>query len=332
MDEELFYIEPSALYYSKTLTGEADKESINVFLDEFEELLRNMTQKGYHFVIDLVLGKRIIDETGENLIPVSLSDIDDNELRKRIHYLRQTFYSIINPMAVYIELKGCSCLSNSFEVISEKDRELLQDSNYFDFFHSLAEECHNQKQIYKILILKSYTKFRESSISIKCICSELTFQRTFELVTSGSLIKESEKKKAELKNAVNKIKKYKKEEIKVVQAVHHPWVGNTIIEHYKDIPYQFRKVLDVLLFFGMFKLEFRDFASHGGRKGDIHNCTLNNDKSSDSHEILEGWLISQKGSCKLVMYFQYNLGSLLTAVLGNNFLYNEIMNLKDEIF
>lgn len=332
MDTELFYIEPSALYYTETLVGENRKELINAFLDEFEELLRNMTQKGYHFVIDRVLGERIIDETGENLIPVSLSDIDDNELRKRIHYLRQTFYSIINPMAVYIDIKGCSCLSESFEIMSEKDKQLLELIDYYDFIHSLAEECHNQKQIYQILVLRSYTKFEENTFSIKCSCNDLAFERTFELVASDSLIKDSEKKKVELKNAVEKIRKYSKNEVKVAQADHHPSVGNTIIEHYTDIPYQYRRVLDILLFFGMFKLEIRNFSSHKGRKGDIHNCVLNNDKSGKSHEILEGWLISQKESCKLVMYFQNNIGSLLISVLGNNFLYKDVINLKDEIF
>lgn len=91
-------------------------------------------------------------------------------------------------------------------------------------------------------------------------------------------------------------------------------------------------VLDILLKFGLYKLEIRDWGSHNGIKGDIHNCFRIDEKSDDSHETLEGWLISDHMSCKLSMYFHKNAGSLLLCIMGNQFLYNNMLDLKNDIF
>lgn len=37
-------------------------------------------------------------------------------------------------------------------------------------------------------------------------------------------------------------------------------------------------------------------------------------------------------SCKLSMYFHKNAGSLLLCIMGNQFLYNNMLDLKNDIF
>lgn len=329
MEKDLFYIEPSAIHFS----DKSQDRLISAFLDEFEELLRIMAQGKHRFVIDSVLGKRIIEETGESFIPVRISDIKDTKLRGRVSRLKQTFYAVVQPMAVYVDTGACSVTSENFCLYPEADRHLLGETDYYDFFHSLAGECYRESPKSGCIIsLPSYTKFSDKIISISCKCENSAFDMEFQCVVSDTVKDEKREAREKLAKLIGELKHGSESGIIVTQAVHHPSVGRTTIKEYKEIPRRSRMVLDILLKFGLYKLEIRDWGSHNGIKGDIHNCFRIDEKSDDSHEILEGWLISDHMSCKLSMYFHKNAGSLLLCIMGNQFLYNNMLDLKNDIF
>lgn len=333
MEKSLFYIEPSAIHFSKKYPEGIPDSVISAFLDEFEELLRIMAQGKHHFIIDSVMGRRIIDETGESVIPVKISEIKSMELKGRVSRLRQTFYATISPMAIYVDTDICSIMNEKLSLKPEENNCLLDDSDYCDFFHSLAGECYRKEQKSSwIITLPSYTRFTDKTISIICKCEKSSFENDFQCIVSDGLRDDKNDARSQLREVIGDIRQCTESEIVVTQAEHHPSVGRTNIESYKEIPRRSRCVLDVLLKFGLYKMEIRDWKSHKGSKGNIHNCFRIDEKSDDSHEILEGWWILDDMSCKLALYFQKNIGSLLIRILGRSFYYNDVLDLKDDMF
>lgn len=339
MDKSLFYIEPAAIHFSEKNTINNLEKLVSQFLDEFEILLQAMNDRKIRLVIDSVTGRKIFSESGEPLVPLPLSEISDPSLRGRINKLRQAFFAIIKPLALFVETETCSIMNENEEleygvkVEPEEEQRLLDESDYCDFIHSLVGECYrNANSSDAILTLASFSKFKSKEIIIGCKCENSDFEKIFQCIKAESLINVERVRIDDLRQTLPKVKRYTRNEIIVTQAPHHPSAGRTNIQKYMDMSSQQRRVLDSLLQFGLYKLEIRDFGSHGGVKGDIRNCVKITEKSNNDHEIIEGWIISDDMSCKVGMYFQLDIGSRLIEILGNNFTYRVLLDLKDKLF
>lgn len=112
MEKDLFYIEPSAIHFS----DKSQDRLISAFLDEFEELLRIMAQGKHRFVIDSVLGKRIIEETGESFIPVRISDIKDTKLRGRVSRLKSPWLCMWILVPALLQVKIFVCIRKRTDI------------------------------------------------------------------------------------------------------------------------------------------------------------------------------------------------------------------------
>jgi len=321
----LYYIEPSAVCYR----GSIDKEeNVSKFLDAFEEMQSALVDRQEHIVIDKVLGNRIMPMTGEGLIPVNISKITNEDIRGRVLRLRASFYSIISPLARFIDTDVCSSMQDIL-VASDDNKQLLESEDYFDFIHSLIGECYrtDDVQSQSILVIPAYTRICGGNIQLACKCDKKEFHKIFYCCPVHNLTNLKEKLRQEIGQTLGKISVKKKAQIKVTQAAHHPVIGNTVIGKYSEIPSNLRRVLDILVNFGLTELELRDWGSHAGKKGNIVNCVLMQDKANGGNQIIEGWLILEDQSCKVVMYFEKNIGNLLLKYLGRKWEYNNVMQL-----
>lgn len=321
----LYYIEPSAVCFS----GDIDNEdSISKFLDAFEEMQSALAVRKEHIVIDKVLAERIMPMTGEGLVPVDISQITKEDIRGRVLRLKQSFYSIINPLTRLIDTEVCSSMQDIF-IASDENKQLLESRDYFDFIHSLVGECYraDDMQSRSILVIPMYTKICGGNIQLSCKCEKSEFDKVFCCCSVHNLADPKEKLKQEIGQALKKISVKKKGEIKVTQAAHNPVIGNTIIDKFVEIPSRLRRVLDILANFGLSEIELRDWGSHAGKKGNIVNCVLMQDKADGGKQIIEGWLIIEDRSCKVVMYFEKEMGKLLLNYLGKKWEYNNVIQL-----
>ena len=322
----MYYIEPSAVCFRGNTD---DKEDILKFLDAFEEMQSILASQKEHIIIDKVLGSRIMPMTGKGLIPMSISDITSEDIRAKVLRLQQSFYTIFNPLACFIDTEGCSCVQDI--VIEPKESQtLLELEDYFDFIHSLVGECYRKdKQSQFILVIPEYTQIGIESIRLNCKCEKNDFNKSFYCRSIHSLEDKKGKLIQVIGQALKGVSKKKKEQIKVTQASHHPVMSNTIIHSYSEIPSKFRRVLDLLVNFGLGELELRDWKKHSGKTGSIVNCMLIPDKADGGKQIIEGWLIIEDQSCKVVMYFEKEIGSLLLNYLGKKWEYNNVMHLYE---
>ena len=334
MKSTLYYIEPSVLHLSKDALGNNKEKMVTQFLDDFEYMLRTLNNGNYKFAIDGIIAKHLIDNSGEILIPLKLSQIQNENLRAQINRLQQTFLSVMNPLAVYLETNPCSIENDCINILPEDNCALLSQNYYCDFFHSILGECYRDTDqiIESILIMTRFTNIIGDRIQLKCQCKCNNINKFLNCISVDSLVDERYDAKLELMSMLKTVVPISPDEISVVQAAHAPVIGNTVISKYSDIPFKYRSVLNILLRFGMKKIEFRDWKSHTGQKGSLHNCSIIENTGDPVCDIIEGWLIIEDRSCKCKMYFPKNIPSLILKTIGDKINYCEVVSLAEELF
>ena len=330
MIEEYFYIEPSAL--SLSVEENSQECIIQSFLDEFEDLLNAISKSKCKILIDSFIGQHLINDYDELLIPTDISGVSDPEIIARIKNLRQLFQAIVSPLVSHIANEACSL--DTLILTPSENAELLKTQYYLDFFHSIMGECYNNndKKSSLIITLPTFKEIKGIDILLGCTCPKSTINKDLKCINCSDLVTDKDKAIEDLRNLVSQANIINKEDVEATQAGHNPVIGNTIITKYMEIPYKFRAVLDILIWFGMYKIELRDWESHKGVKGSLHNCTVNNEKNDAAQDIVEGWLIIEDRSCKAVMYFPDNIGNLLIRIMGNKFVYTEMIILKETLY
>ncbi len=330
MSNEVYYIEPSALYYQNA--SSANDESILDFLNCFEELIQTLGENQCKFVVDSIIAQHLIDSSGQLLIPLPIDGISNREIREKILRLQQAFSSIVNPLVVCIETNACSIENSENIRIEPNENSFIEDKYYNDFFHSIIAQCYSpDNEVNSIVTIPNFTKLMEPRLRVECSCANGSFDKMFGIIDFTKLIDHRVRYRHQLSDLIRTVSKSKKEDIDIVQASHEPIIGNTILKRYSQIDGIYRRVFDILLKFGLVKIDFREWGGHSGIRGSIHNCSVTHD-SSNTHDIVTGWLIIDDKSCKVIMNLPLNIGECLCGIFGNKLCYSELIELSTTLF
>lgn len=337
MEERLFYIEPSALCLSLDDSIHVSEEKASDFLDQFEKMIYTLSYGNHKFLIDSYLKSSLVDDSWKNLIPLKVSEIKKQGLKERVLKIQQVFIGVINPLVEIVNINVCS-LENQICFWPKENFEISEKEKFYcEFFHSVLSECYrNEDSDIESCIIKipgfSKLLFHENLLSIHCHClPDKKFIKNLSGLDYTQLIDKKDLNKKMLKNLIKENKRVNLEDVKVVQSEHESIIGNTILKNWNDIPSKFNKVLRMLNYFGLKKIEFRNWKSHDGKKGSIYNCVLKEGTTDQTTDIIEGWIILQDKSCRVVMYFPKNVGELLLEIVCNDFEYGDMVNLKNEL-
>lgn len=333
MEKKYFYIEPAALH----LYGDShiSTDQMLHFLDEFEELLCAVGSSQCKFIIDNIIGKSLIDRSGEFLIPAKISEIDDNQLRARVNKLQQGFSSIVNPLISVIDTEACSIENDNVCISPCENEKLFQLEYYLDFFHSILGECYRKKiSSNDILVIPAVSQIKGNLLQIKCGCDVNDIEKELNCVSYNILINRKDAAIKDLKNLLRNINAVSQGDIKVVQAEHEGVIANTIIRKYNQIPSYLRRVWDIFLLFGMFQIDIREWKNQKakqGMKGSIQKCNIIKCGIKKEPDIIEGWWRADDRPFKVYMYFPSGMANYLITILGESFNFSDVVTLKDTV-
>lgn len=332
-NSKICYVEPSVFHLSKEMVDQDHDEIINKFLSKFDEVLCLLQNKKCKIIMDRFSAKYLIDySSNEVLIPVKMADIHDTELKKKVGKIQNCFFNVVNPETILVDTDICSVdAEKSIEPV--QNAELSKQDYYYDFFCSMVGECYRQDvESEFILVLPGFSKIIGDKITIGCKCHNKEVKKRLQICSPDSFVDEREENIKKLKTLLHDVTPVGKKNVMVVQAAHAPAIGNTVIDKYTNIPMRFRMVLDVLIKFGMKKIDLRDWKSHHGVNGSIHSCLPKKEIEDLQFDILEGWLILDDRSCKCQMYFPKGIPDLLIKIIGNKIEYNSIITLSEVFY
>ena len=336
MNSRYFYIDPAALSYLPELLS--DEESVERFLEEFQNMVCVLLRRNdCRFLMDSIMQNNLLngmyctDNRVYRMIPLNISRIKNPRLKELANISRDAFISLMNTRVELIEMPLCAGIKGNI-YISEPKSALIQEEYYRDYLYfMIGNECTNKGFMcsQEIMTLAEFTLLLADKLSATCSCDEnALFNKKWRIFSYHELEDDISHKQKQLRDMLHEYGLFgQRYDVEVVQASHSPIIGHTVIRKYEDIPRRQRKVLDILRYFGLQKIDLRDWGSHSGKDGCVRNCRI-----GLQGNCIEGWLIIDDISCRILMYFSSPIMSLLLDILGDSFFAKDVQNLQQEIF
>lgn len=315
----------------------------NIFIDPYmlaiekEEHLPNAIQfynqifdlcKKYTIVLYEELYKKLIQQ-GQIPFPINLSDVKNEDLRKKINSINTLFSEILFHNALWVDVDSCYGEQN-FTVtphIEGDEKNLL-----YDICMLVLRGCYEKDfEVEDQILTDSVCGILEldKAYLLRCGCSrEKKFEHKLVPVEPVSLFSKKQLAIDQIRMLLETITKCQDPE--TIRDNHHNFVQDSEVKKFSDLTRKNKSVLKELLEFGLFKIHFVDRVRDDTRMvGSIRDCVVEQRTKVDE---VKGVFYSQKGCCvKVLLYFPEGMGQALCCFTNGEFTYQNIMELHREL-
>lgn len=305
----------------------AEPKDILCNIDFFTDIIELSNSR----IIIVCLYKEIIDKllaTPYQPFPINLNDIRDDDLKQKLILLNANFNRTI--MNNYKKIDIDSCYGN--QLFSSDRSELENTDEYFAFFNMLLTACYCKDGISdKVFVgIKSSGICEGETTCISCRCEIEKFQKQFNWIAPNNFLSNEQKAKKKLREIVHKKAGLFISSPEVKKSNHHNHIQKEDFSTYEQLSLKNRRVLNYLRYYGLSKIEFKDFAPDTSKEtGTIKLIKLD---EYDNTDVISGWLYACLEFRILVeLYFPKGVGQLLYTINTTEFTSKNMDELKSAL-
>ena len=282
-------------------------------------------------MIEVCLYKEIIDKlmaTAFQPFPINVNDIQDNNLKHKLILLNNNFNRSIMNKHLIIDID--SCYGN--QVLSTDRIELENVNEYFVFFNMLLTDCYCEKKIDNRILVGNKKKgiINGETLNLSCNCEKTNYTRRYKWILPNDFLTDRQKAIKELRYEVHKNANMFICSPEVKRSDHHNKVQKEEFTCYEQLSVKNRRILDYLRYYGLRKIEFKDFSPDTSREiGTIKIIKMEQNNGSD---VISGWLFGCIQYRVLVeLYFPIGIGKLLHTIIDTEFNSKNMDELKSSL-
>ena len=295
------------------------------------EFFMNVIELNNSGIIEVCLYKEIIDRlmaTAFQPFPINVNDIEDNNLKRKLIFLNNNFNRSIMNKHKIIDID--SCYGN--QMLSTDRSELENVDEYYVFFNMLLTDCYRGK-LFDDRILVGYKKdgIRNGEfLNLSCTCEKTNFTKQFKWILPNDFLTDKQKAIKELRSVLHKNSNIFVRSPEVKRSDHHNKVQKEEFSSYEQLSTKNRRILDYLRYYGLRKVEFKDFSPDTSREiGTIKIIKIEQNNGAD---VISGWLFGCIQYRILVeLYFPIGVGKLLYTIIDTEFTSKNMDELKSSL-
>lgn len=306
----------------------------NMFnLCEEDDILKNIDF--FHKIISLckqnrlniIIYKELLEKLNNRVIfpfPVNVSNLRNPMLKQTVLQLNQNFYNGMASSWISEDIYDCSG-NQEFQTTPK-----LSDC-YFELLSIMTSTCYKcgLENVTKVLVgnISSIQK-RGFEMELNCACDLKKFHKKYIWIYPEDLLSIKDRQLQKLK----KLKFEKCDIPKLNRADHHaPFMPRNVqLRRYKDIPYNSRNVLNVLCYFGLNCITFKDF--HRDSSEVQGTITITNYKKNETNDVIYGSLYFNKGfKNEVALTFPTDVGECIARYCGKKIDYKTIYELATSL-
>lgn len=304
-----------------------DETDIRDNLDFFHDVIELCNSGKLSVIVYQGLFEKIASWTYQPF-PIDISKLRDSRLKSQIMILNHNFIQVMATGILCNDIDACHG-SQDFRSVPD----LSDDSAYFELLNVMLSVCYNHKvRIDPYVLIGTLARGQkdESRISLDCNCEAHDFHRSYEWHTPDYFEDEKDKAFHILQYAVANEKLRFVENPETVRADHHCPLQKKTIQKYQDISAKNKRVLNLLRYFGLYKLILSDYSVDSSYVPGM--ITVRNIRNGKDCEIVEGWLFCETGyKSHIELYFPVGIGRSICIYLSNMFSYKGVESLKTKL-
>lgn len=277
--------------------------------------------------LNIVIYKKLLEKLNNRAIfpfPINVSNLSNPILKQTVLQLNQNFYNSMINSWVSEDIEDCSG-NQDFQTDPE-----LKDC-YYELLSIMTSACYKcgLENVTKVLV-GDVNEIQKCGfkLELNCSCDLKKFHEKYLWVSPNDMLSIKDKQLKKLERLILK----KCDNPKLNRADHHaPFMPrNTQLKKYKEIPPRSRVVLDILCFFGLNCVTFKEF--HNDSSEVEGTISISSYKKNETNDIIYGNLYFNKGYYNVVeLTFPTDVGECIALYCSKKIEYKTIHELATSL-
>lgn len=256
--------------------------------------------------------------------PINVSGLSTSNLKEKVLQINQNFTNSMVNAWILEDIDVCS-----------GDQDLSSnpklDDCYFELLSIMISSCYKKRFGEATNVLVGDVENAQKcgfELELSCLCSSKKFLKNYRWISPNELLSNKDKYLVELR----KISLVKCETPKLNKGNHHaPYMPqNKQLDTFWDIPYNSRRVLEILLLFGLFSIIIKDF--HNDTSKTEGTIIITRYVECATYDSLYGKLYFNKGFHIVVeLKFPVSVGKCIKGYCGEEIDYKTIEELATSL-
>lgn len=314
----------------------SDEVEIKKNITFFQNIIKLTSSRSKCPAIQIALYKGMIEKLSMRSLhpfPIQISEVRDKELKRIILILNNQFSQALLYSIENLDIDECS---GQQEFFVSDDQELMEDNNYYEMLCMLLIPCYSNKQIidHRILTgIKKRGKQIGDTFDLECECHASKYRKKCVFSSVDEIIPIKEKAISELKHKIIKSEFSISTKVVAEMGSHHNHVqaDGKKFNKLDDLSTKNKRVLNMLKYFGLFKIIFGAFTPKGVKEvGTMSIMRL--EETSTLDILVVKFYAETEMQLETSLYFPKGIGKLLNAYFDSETLtYKSVLELMERI-